>query len=171
MYFFSDFVIFRFYFNFFFKISLQNLPDASLFPLVAIIDTMHTIKYEIAICPNTNRIVWIYGGTGGGLFHDRSLADIGFFAQLVEGQYVLGDKGYQGANQCLTPIKGTDLDDVERKFNKNLGTLRISVERVIGQFKKFQCLSHPWRHSRKTHQFVFGVIAEMVNIEMKFHLL
>ncbi len=148
-----------------------NAPVGMTYSSFIIRGKRHTIKYEIAICPNTNKIVWIYGGTGEGLFHDRSLADIGFFAQLVEGQYVLGDKGYQGAKQCLTPIKGADLSDVERKFNKNLGTLRISVERVIGQFKKFQCLSSPWRHSRKTHQFVFGVIAEMVNIEMKFHLL
>jgi hypothetical protein len=43
----------------------------------------------------------------------------------------IGDLGYEGAPEVITPIKkraGSDLADAERQFNTRLAQMRVAVE-------------------------------------------
>lgn len=126
----------------------------------------HALKYDMAICPYTKRILWIGGGDPSGVFHDLKLAEIGFFTLLEEGEKVLGDKAYIGNPHVVAPVKGRHLKPQEEIFNYNMGVVRVQVENVFSIFKKFACLKQQWRHSRSLHPIAFGVIAEIANIEL-----
>lgn len=131
---------------------------------IIMVKKAHTIKYEIAICPYRKKIIWVFGGVPSGIFHDLKLAEIGFYEILDDGEKVLGDKAYIGNDHSVTPIKGP-VTEAEKMVNQNIGAIRVDVERMIGRFKIFNCLCHKWRHNRDSHPLVFGVIAEIVNIE------
>jgi len=117
------------------------------------------------ICPYTKQIIWINGGVPSGVLHDLKLAEIGFFQILQPHEYVLADKAYIGNTHAITPIKGKHLQSREIQYNMNLGMAHVPVENVFAHFKRFSCLKQQWRHSRVFHPIVFGVIAEIVNIE------
>jgi hypothetical protein len=116
----------------------------------------------------------MFGGMGGAVFHDLKLAEIGFFHVLPEDKWAMGDLGYYGAERCITPIKRKkkeELTEEEKKVNALIGGICVDVERIIGQFKKFYCLAQPWRHKRCMHPIIFGVIGEIINLEIEYGLL
>jgi hypothetical protein len=126
----------------------------------------HALKYDMAICPYTKRILWISGGVASGVFHDLKLAEIGFFSILEPGEKVLGDKAYIGNPHVVAPVKGRNLKAQEQSFNSNIGVVRVKVENVFAYFKRFSCLKQAWRHSRSLHPIAFSVIVEIANIEL-----
>lgn len=93
-----------------------------------------------------------------------------FWSTLKEGEYGLGDKGYQGAVKLLTPFKtarGRVLTDEEEAANRLIATIRILIERIMGRFKNAAVLSQKWRGDIDFHHIAFEVQAHMINLTLK----
>jgi len=111
------------------QISADKRAPYNIFPLIGIIDATecpierpsnyqvqnvyyngknkhHALKYEIVICPYSKKILWINGGYASGVFHDLTIAEIGFFSLLHPDEKVLADKAYIGNPHSFTPTKG-----------------------------------------------------------------
>jgi len=131
----------------------------------------HTIKYELGVHPDTGKIVWV-GGPAPGSVHDISMTRIfGVLEKLLRGEVILGDKGYVGEFQIMTPIKPgrrEKLNDDEKTLNHFLGSRRWIVEHLIGRLKNFKCLSEKWRLALPLHSFVFYILCNIVNIDLEF---
>jgi len=92
-----------------------------------------------------------------------------FLSKLMAWESGLGDKGYQGSEQLLTPFKKANkgkLTPDQEAANAIIATVRITVERTIGRFKNFRCLSTKWRGDHEFHTTVFAVLAQ--SIELSF---
>ncbi len=128
----------------------------------------HSIKYEIGVHPDTGFITWV-GGPVPGSVHDLKLAKAtGILDLLREGERILADKGYIGDFRIIAPFKGRHLPKDLKEINYFLGSHCWIVEHIIGRIKNFHCISHKWRHSLQLHKYVFYVICEIVNIDLKF---
>ena len=73
--------------------------------------------------------VMLLSGPHPGIQHDKALWDEYFRPLMNDGEYVLGDKGYQGASPFVVhPIKrptGRDLASIDNDFNVVLGYVSI----------------------------------------------
>jgi hypothetical protein len=80
-----------------------------------------------------------------GKIHDKKFAEYYQIQNdLDPDEWALGDAGYQGMPKFIVPFKG-ELDDGQKESNKFLGRLRVIVERVYSEIKKFAVFEHPWR--------------------------
>lgn len=92
----------------------------------------HSIKYEVGVHPETGFLVWVGGPTPGSV-HDLTLARMsGVLRLLGENDFILADKGYVGEFNIITPFKGKNLSDDEKKINRILGSIQWIVEHIIG---------------------------------------
>ena len=67
---------------------------------------IHCLKYEVAVHWKTGRLHWVAGGVFGSC-HDLTLArNSGLLQLLLDGEYMLTDKGDIGESQLLCPFKG-----------------------------------------------------------------
>jgi hypothetical protein len=116
--------------------------------------------------PITGELVWIGGPTFGSM-HDMKLMYLEHILQgLLPQEFILADMGYIGNWCIITPIK-QPRTHTEYVMNAWLSAQRW-IEHVLSCFKWFGCLNKKWRHSIELHAFVFFVIAEIVNIDMKY---
>lgn len=127
----------------------------------------HAMKYEVGIHPISGRLVWI-GGPVPGSVHDMRLM---YLANILKGilpqELILGDKGYIGNWNIVTPFKKPETVEKE-EISEFLSSKRWIVEHVLGRFKNFKCLSTQWRHNLELHGYIFYIIAEIVNVDMIF---
>ena len=126
----------------------------------------HTLKYEIGISIHTGLIVWLGGGVSGST-HDLTIAKDQLL-QTHSDKIFIGDKGYVGHEQILTPFKSPKTE-TEELWNSIFSKVRVSVEHVYGRIKIFQCLNVPWRHNILYHPIVFHVITNLVNFDLIFY--
>lgn len=97
--------------------------------------------------------------------------------QLVPGEVVMGDKGYQGdPAHALTPFKRPrkkkgepqrPLLGFQLRFNRLLRARRAHIERVFGRMKQFHILRRVWRHPLEKHKVVVAAIGKLVNEDLK----
>ena len=80
------------------------------------------------------------------------------------------DLGYYGLEQdsfkLLMPIKkkkNSPLFEVEKKYNKMLGKIRVAIEHINSQLKTFRILSERYRNRRKRFGLRINLIAALVN--------
>jgi hypothetical protein len=52
-------------------------------------------------------------------------------------------------------------------FNKEFSSVRIVIENIFSQMKKWNCCSHIFRHSEETHNRVWRTIAILTQMKMK----
>ncbi|WP_265732756.1 transposase family protein [Acinetobacter sp. TTH0-4] len=85
-------------------------------------------------------------------------------------EYVMTDLGYYGLEQdgfkLLMPIKkkkNLPLFDVEKKYNKMIGKIRVVIEHINSQLKTFRILSERYRNRRKKFGLRINLIAALVN--------
>jgi hypothetical protein len=84
--------------------------------------------------------VWIAGGVGGRT-HDITLTrQSGLLESLESNKLILGDLGYLGEYQILTPHKRPKTSEQQTE-NNVINKKRVIVENVIKQFKDFHALS------------------------------
>ncbi|KAL0486368.1 insertion sequence transposase [Acrasis kona] len=131
----------------------------------------HTLKYHVVCNISDGRIIDVHGPFLG-RNHDITLARSWFEMkniQLDQGELILGDKGYIGLENCLTPIrrKNGGLTQVHTNYNQVLGSVRIVVEQAIARIKKFGCLRQTWRNDRSAHPFAFYTCAIIASLEMR----
>ena len=117
----------------------------------------------------TGRILAINGGIPG-ISDARVWQHSGFLNELQEWEGGLADKGYQGCDSLLTPFKKTKngrLTKEQEATNALIASVRITVERTIGRFKNFRCLSTKWRGALELHPIVFAVLAQSIELSLK----
>lgn len=83
------------------------------------------------------------------------------------------DSGYQGLQKIHSntslPIKKTKkkpLMPVDKLFNKNLSSVRVLCENVIGMLKRFKIIADKYRNRRKRFGLRFNLISGIYNIEI-----
>jgi transposase len=116
-------------------------------------------------------IVWLNGGFPG-CCHDKAIYDFGkIFEQLAPDERVIADKGYQGAEKCITPHKrrrgNQQLTDQEISHNKTVEEDRWCVERTFSWLKGYYSLSSHWRHPIMLHPTIFSIGCHLVNFRIK----
>jgi DDE superfamily endonuclease len=92
---------------------------------------------------------------------------------LPAGTRVVWDTGYVGMDQVYPEFevvvgfkkpKGGDLMVEERVFNHQVSKIRIVVENVICQTKKFGVLKGFFRNPDSSHGLMAGVVSGLVNL-------
>ena len=85
-------------------------------------------------------------------------------------EYVMTDLGYYGLQEdgfkLLMPIKkkkNSPMLDVEKKYNRMIGEIRIVIEHINRQLKTFRILSERYRNRRKRFGLRINLIAALVN--------
>ena len=130
----------------------------------------HTLKTQLVIQQKTGRIVCLVNGKGK--THDFKLFKNSRvkFGTVMK---VLADKGYQGIAKIHqlseTPIKkkkGKKLSKEEKKYNRQLNQLRITVEHINRRLKIFKFLSYPYRNRGKRFGLRANLIAGLHNYDL-----
>lgn len=130
----------------------------------------HTLKTQLVIQQKTGHIVCLVNGKGK--THDFKLfKNSGVkFGALIK---VITDKGYQGISKIHrlseTPIKkkkGKKLTKEEKKYNRQLNRLRITVEHINRRLKIFKILSYPYRNRGKRFGLRANLIAGLHNYDL-----
>ena len=114
----------------------------------------HTIKIQLIIEEDTKKIVYV-------TFDKGSVHDFQLFKestkQIDKNISMIGDSGYQGIdkilNNSITPkkkSKNNPLTDEDKELNNLISNIRISVEHVNCQLKKFKILSERYRNRKQT---------------------
>ena len=125
-----------------------------------------TLSPQAAINLITGKLWWVAGGVP--TVHDKKIFEnCGLKDKLEPGEIGVADKGYQGAEGLLTPLKKkkkASLTEEQKKVNALISTARITVERTIGRIKNWGCLKRKWRGSMEDHWKYFMVVANLVNL-------
>jgi hypothetical protein len=130
----------------------------------------HTLKTQVVIHQKTSQIICLAHGLGR--IHDFKLfKNSGIkFGELLK---VIADKGYQGINKIHqlseTPIKkskGKKLTKEQKKYNRELNRLRITVEHVNRRLKIFKILSDRYRNRHRRFGKWSNLIAGIYNYEL-----
>ena len=130
----------------------------------------HTLKTQLVINQKNQKILCLVNGKGR--THDFKLfknsgVKFGSFMKVI------ADKGYQGIAKIHqlseTPIKkkkGKKLTKEEKKYNRQLNRLRITVEHINRRLKIFKILSYPYRNRGKRFGLRANLIAGIYNYEL-----
>ena len=124
------------------------------------------VKYEIAVCLKTARIVWINGPFVGGK-HDNTIFTQGLSQMLFDDEAVEADQGYGGDKKLKTPSMGQH--KVDRKMKSNA---RAQHEAVNGRLKQFNVLTTHFRHMKpnregmmRKHKMCFYAVAVITQLK------
>ena len=86
------------------------------------------------------------------------------------GEWLLGDSGFVGISTALTPIKKRPhqlaLEPHQEQFNDMISHVRSLVEHQFSRFKRYACLSTPWRHDVHQHHRAFNAVARLVQLDL-----
>ncbi|QPF38712.1 IS5 family transposase [Acinetobacter sp. TTH0-4] len=127
----------------------------------------HTLKAQVIYHPNSKQIIGL--DISNGSQHDIKLARK-TVKKFKHCEYVMTDLGYYGLEQdgfkLLMPIKkkkNLPLFDIEKKYNKMIGKIRVVIEHINSQLKTFRILSERYRNRRKRFGLRINLIAALVN--------
>lgn len=130
----------------------------------------HTFKTQVVFGQKSNQIICLSHSKGK--THDFKLFKNSRtkFHKLLK---VIADKGYQGItkfhNLSQTPIKkprGKKLTKAQKKYNRELNRLRITVEHVNRRLKIFKILAYPYRNRHRRFGLRSNLIAGICNYEL-----
>lgn len=128
----------------------------------------HTIKTQLLVCLETLHILIVTCGKGR--MHDFTLLKRSKL-KLLKDIKKYGDSGYQGLHKLYanstTPHKkpkGGELTKEQRRENRDLASLRISIEHVNRRCKIFRAVKEIYRGKHKNFHKVWTVVAALVNL-------
>lgn len=108
---------------------------------------------------HTGRILWVSDPFAGSMHDSRALREAGFFGdpdpdtgEIDFPATHIADKGYIGLG-LLCPIRKPahrELADCERRFNKQVNSIRAAVERAIAELKTWRILHTDYRRPLDT---------------------
>jgi len=131
----------------------------------------YNLKYTIGVQVATGRICTVIGPDPGSMHDITSVrkSELGTILSWEPFEMILGDKGYQGLGNCLSPFKGKFLLPSEEAFNEVVASVRQLVECVLHRIKIFGALGSRGRFhcDRDKHRMVFNVCCQITNISMK----
>ncbi|MFX1825102.1 IS5 family transposase [Acinetobacter sp. AS5] len=127
----------------------------------------HTLKAQVIYHPKSKQIIGV--DISSGSQHDIKLARK-TVKKFKHCDYVMTDLGYYGLEQdgfkLLMPIKkkkNLPLFDAEKNYNKMIGKIRVVIEHINSQLKRFRILSERYRNRRKRFGLRINLIAALVN--------
>lgn len=133
-----------------------------------------TVKTQIATT-RKGLIVHI-SPTVGGRMHDYKLFKQSELPQIIpKNSRLYVDNGYQGIKKDYPDLvvaipfgrqRRHILTRSEKIFNKKQRRIRIKVENIIAQLKKYTVLSGVYRHSLQNYSQTFRFVANVVNFRM-----
>lgn len=131
----------------------------------------HTVKTEIRATLK-GRITHV-SKTQPGSVHDFTLYKKE--PPLPPGARAYVDLGYQGLDkvhkQTEVPYKkpkGGELDKDEKLYNRALSRIRVKIENVLAEIKRFRILSDRYRNKGRRYNVKFKIIAGIVNLKNGF---
>lgn len=136
----------------------------------------HTLKTQLGVGPD-GLIESVSGSVPGGANHDLTLLrGSGLLGRLGEGEGVMTDKGYVGAEKDRPGVpvviphrkpRGGGLTDGQREANRLIARHRIVVEHAIAQVNRFTALRQVFRGRERNHAAhhsrAVRVVARLVN--------
>lgn len=130
----------------------------------------HTLKCQIVLDYDTGKIICM--AFGKGRRHDFALfkaSEVRFHPETAS----LQDSGYQGiagyhSNSFIPKKKPKDreLTELEKDFNRELGSGRVRIEHVNRQLKIFKILQQRYRNRRRRYGLRCNLIAAIYNYEL-----
>jgi IS5 family transposase len=130
----------------------------------------HTLKTQLVIQQRSGLIMCLVNGKGK--THDFKLFK-NSGVKFGTSRKVIADKGYQGIGKIHqlseTPIKkkkGKKLSKEEKRYNRQLNRLRITVEHINRRLKIFKILSYPYRNRGKRFGLRANLIAGLHNYDL-----
>jgi hypothetical protein len=133
--------------------------------------TSYALKFQLTV--HKNGFIWdvsnvVVGSTADAtLFRDSSIPP-----HLSPHYKLLADKGYQGVDNLITPMKkprNRELNEQERESNTDISSHRAVVENVIHQLKGWTILGTTYRGDRNDiHQatMIVKVVAAIYNMRL-----
>lgn len=118
------------------------------------------MRYEVAVCIATGRIVSAHGPFPCGQYSDVRIFRIALKARLEDGEYIVADGGYND-ERCRS-CKGTN-DPNRRLFS----VIRARHETVNRRFKQFNALGNRFRHSLGLHSSCFHAVCNLTQISLQ----
>ena len=137
----------------------------------------HTIKRQIVITPD-KKLVGI-SMTVEGKRHDKKLADdSNYLAHAPPDTRRLADTGYIDSDTdklwgitTIHPHKKSykrELSESQKIFNKNLSSIRVRVEHVIGHMKYNRIFSDKVRYRKIDHNQVANIVGGLYNFKLGY---
>ena len=115
------------------------------------------LRYEIGLCIQTGKMVWVYGGVACGINPDLVLARSRYTQAVRLGELTVADKGYRDDNYFITPLS----DPTSRRKQK---LIMARHETINSRMKSFKILSTTYRHDLSLHPKCFMAIANIVHL-------
>ena len=87
---------------------------------------------------------------------------------------ILADSGYRGMQKvhanCKYPLRHKEdkarmNDEERRKYNKEVSSVRMKIEHIIGRIKRFKIVAERYRNKLKRFGLRFNLICGIVNFE------
>lgn len=138
-----------------------------------------TVKTQIAV--NQQGLIVHLNKASPGRNHDYKVFQESDLPNIIpKNSKLYLDSGYQGIQKdfpylnSIIPFKRTrkhqKLTRSEKIQNTKQRKVRIKVEHVISQLKKFNVLSHIYRHSLQNYDQTFAFVANIVNFRIQQRL-
>ena len=116
------------------------------------------VNVQVA-CDLSGTLAWVSDPSPGRTHDARAIREWGFLNGRADD---LGDKGYIGTGM-ITPIRkppGRQLHETEKEFNKEINSIRATVERVIANLKTWRIFHTDYRRPFHTfHDTITAVIS------------
>lgn len=118
------------------------------------------VNIQVA-CDLSGTLAWVSDPSPGRTHDARAIREWGFLDDRADD---LGDKGYIGTGM-ITPIRkppGAELHESHRGFNKQINSIRATVERAIANLKTWRIFHTDYR--RPFHTFA-DTITAVISLE------
>eukprot|EP01121_Diplochlamys_sp_Union-15-3_P010030 TRINITY_DN276_c0_g1_i3.p1 TRINITY_DN276_c0_g1~~TRINITY_DN276_c0_g1_i3.p1 ORF type:complete len:235 (-),score=19.71 TRINITY_DN276_c0_g1_i3:92-796(-) len=132
----------------------------------------HTMICLAACCP-TGKIYYVSDSYNGAKNDPAvyNLPEVLLHKRLQYDEWICGDPAFafiSNHHPCITtsPPKPT-ISKEKAKLNAELIPIRLVIENVFGQMKKFQILRQQFRHNIKLHHLIFKTVACLINLKIK----
>lgn len=120
-------------------------------------------NWEVALHLWESKVVWVKGSGPAGAHGDMDVFYSELGHKIPVGKKVIGDKGYRGEPEVITVANSFDSDEVRNFKNR----ARARQEAFNSKLKKYNCLSHKFRHKFAKQFVCFDAVAVLCQYEME----
>ncbi len=136
--------------------------------------TNYALKVQIA-CDFHHRIVHVSECYHGSVHDITILRDSGLLEHVNDSVQIIGDKGYIGEENVVTPRKkphGRELTDEDKDFNRDINSARAAIENINQRLKTYAILGGVYRGAiddfHKATKIV-QVVSALCNLNLNKH--
>lgn len=131
---------------------------------------LFTLKYQAVVGIETGKLLDLFGPVVGST-HDLEVYYKSTFSTWLKSNKVqiLGDKGYIGCDNVVTPYKRKNkkqpLPKEQQQYNLKLAQYRIKVENHFSHLKNWKILSNVYRGDLTTHSQIVACCELLLTLE------